>query len=161
MDARWLDVEDDFNDAIEHLSNANIIFKDNGFDRDGIDGYKERMAFMHAMQSGYTSIEDGLVKIFNMLGEAVPTGDSWHTSLIRRASKPISGDRPAIISNDVAEKIDQLKRFRHVAVHNYNNFRPQEADAVVMAAVEISSVLIGELDRFKTLIDGDSSHPKG
>ena len=58
-DARWLDVEDDVAAAAKHFTNAQSLYANGRFDDLGIEGYRDGMALMHALQAGHTSAEAG------------------------------------------------------------------------------------------------------
>lgn len=90
-DARWTEIDDDVAAAAEHFGRAVELFAVGGFKRDGLDGYTARMAFMHAMQSGHTSLESALVRILGLLNEEAPSGREWHADLVRRAGKAVAG----------------------------------------------------------------------
>ena len=85
-DARWIEVEDDLVNAVDHFRKSTELFKRGGFDADGIEGYAARMALLHPMQPARASLENGLNRILAILGEERPPGDSWHEDLIRRIS---------------------------------------------------------------------------
>ena len=73
-DARWADVEADIASAIRHFGNAVELYCEGGFEGDDLSSYRASMALMHAMQSGHTSAEAGLMRILQTLGEEHPTG---------------------------------------------------------------------------------------
>ena len=100
-DARWLDIDDDLEGAIRHFQMAVRIFDDGAFDDPGFKGYRDTMAFMHSMQSAHTSAEAAFVRLLAILDEALPSGPDWHEALIRRLTRPVSGDyaRPALLSD--------------------------------------------------------------
>ncbi len=85
------------------------------------------MALMHALQSAYTSLEGGLLRILEMLGEERPVGENWHAALIKRVAAALPGQRPAILGERLARAADETRRFRHPATHNYDSFQVQEA----------------------------------
>lgn len=147
-----MDVEDDFAAAADHFGKAVQLFRIGGFDCDGLDGYRSKMAFMHAMQSAHTSLEGGLSRILDMLGEELPTGTHWHEKLVTRVSKQ-TADRPAILSAQTALLADETRRFRNVETRNYNNFRADEAGKAVAAAETLSICIMTELHVFKDAID--------
>jgi hypothetical protein len=55
-DARWIEVDSDVDAASEHFRLARQLFDRAEFNEPGLTGYAARMAFMHAVQSGHTSI---------------------------------------------------------------------------------------------------------
>jgi hypothetical protein len=152
-DDRWLEIEDDFNGASQHFRLAVQLFRRGGFAKEGIDGYAAGMAFMHSMQAGHTSLENGLKRILVLLNEDLPIGESWHSDLIKRASKKTL-KRPAILSKTTSDFADETRRFRNVAVRSYDSFLPQYADVSVVAAESLSVSLLPELNSFQALVDG-------
>lgn len=152
-DARWIETDDDFVNAVDHFSKATELFARGGFDAPGLDGYAARMAFLHSMQSAHTSLESGLNRILAILGEERPVGDSWHEDLIRRISREIQGKRPAIFDAETARFADETRRFRHIAAKSYNNFRPQEAVEAVAAAHALTARIVPAFIRFRAVID--------
>ena len=151
-DDRWLEVEDDFVNAAGHFKNAVALFRRGGFDGPGIEGYAAGMAFVHAMQAGHTSLENGLKRILTILNEDHPAGESWHSDLIRRASRD-TAKRPAILDAETSSFADETRRFRNIAARSYDSFKPQNADAAVAAAEGLSQRILPELLKFQDLID--------
>ncbi len=47
--------------------------------------------------------------------------DSWHKDLIRRMTLTIEGIRPALLDEETAEDIDELRSFRHVFRNLYQS----------------------------------------
>jgi hypothetical protein len=140
-DARWLDVESAAREAVGHFKNAVAIFGEGGFNAPGLAGYKAAMAFMHAMQSGHTSMESALCRILDILGEERPTGTAWHDDLIRRVRSERPGSRPPILAPGAADHADET------------SFKASEAKKTVVAAKALSRDLLAEVERFKNAID--------
>jgi hypothetical protein len=111
------------------------------------------MALMHALQSGHTSLEGGLLRILEMLHEERPVGEDWHMALIRRVATVLPDRRPAILSPELAEAADETRRFRHRAVHNYDSFRVTEIAQTIRAAETLATRLATEIRAFRDLID--------
>ncbi len=151
-DARWIEIEGDFEAACTHFAGAARLFDAGGFDDGGIDGYKASMALMHAMESGHTSLESGLVRILALLGEERPQGDSWHRDLLRRVCRPVEG-REAILPPDICEHADETRRFRNVATRSYDDFRLDGAGIAVASARVLAERLPECLRNFRNRID--------
>ena len=151
-DARWLEIERDLNAGIGHLGEAADGF--DSLDLEGTDrrAYFYRMGFMHALLAGYSSIENALKRILDVLGEAQPTGSDWHRDLLRRLCQRGPG-RPAVFSPELCEHLHTLRRFRHVAMHAYDDFRRDKAWNTVEAARAVVPALLLEFDAFKRAID--------
>ena len=62
----------------------------------------------------YSGVERAFERLATELEGGVPSGADWHTSLLWRMSIPIDGIRPAVISADIANRLDDYLRFRHV-----------------------------------------------
>lgn len=152
-DARWLDVDDDLASAVNHFSRSIEIFEQDGFSGEDLPAYMARMSLMQAMQSGYTSLEIALERILEILGEEKPTGANYHSDLLRRASREIKGDRPAIISGQLAEAIDEARRFRHVARKGYDSFRVEGAASAIKSAIVIRDELRQAIGVFRREIE--------
>lgn len=154
VDARWIDVDKELQESIKHFQWAIQLFDQDQFNESDLEGYKARMAFMHAMQSGYTAFENGLLKILSILDEAHPrkieTGDAV---LIKRAAREIRGSRPAILSSDTARYADELMHFRDVAGSGGSSFRPDDAAHAVAAARKLINRILPEIYSFRTVID--------
>ncbi|GJE56009.1 MULTISPECIES: ribonuclease toxin HepT-like protein [Methylobacterium] len=155
-DARWTEVDDDLGAACRHFGRAADLFDEGGFDLDGLAGYKQDMALQHAMQSAHTSLENALVRILEILNEERPTGERWHADLVRRASRPLmtpGRSRPPILTPDVAGDVEETRRFRHRATHNYDDFDPTRAVPSIDAARRLATSLKPSIAAFRTTID--------
>jgi len=153
-DARWIEVDDDFKKAATLFGKAVDVYTTSDFSDDpsDLENFKSEMAFMHAMQSGHTSLENGLVRILDIMKEDVPTGRNWHADLISRAARK-TDNRPAILTDAVMLRADETRRFRNVATRNYSNFRIDEARKAVEAAQFLAQNIVADILRFKNVID--------
>jgi predicted nucleotidyltransferase len=77
MTDRLDDILDAARSAATHFRAAGRLFQEGGFEVGKETGYRNRMAFLHAMLSGHTALEDALVRAMKALGEAPPTGSDW------------------------------------------------------------------------------------
>lgn len=159
-DARWIEIEGDFQAACAHFAGAAELFDAGGFDEPGMDGYKATMALMHAMQSGHTSLESGLVRILHLLGEERPRGEFWHRDLLRRVCMPV-GDRGAVLPPDICEHADETRRFRNVATRNYDRFQLDAAEIAIASARVLAEELPECLREFRDRIDPPRSDVSG
>jgi hypothetical protein len=153
-DERWIEIDRDTASAVWHFSRAGQIVDDPAFEAEDMPGYTAQMAFMHAMQSGHTSLENALTRILRLLGEALPTGESWHADLIHRVAIALP-DRPAILSPELAEAADETRQFRNRAVRAYDNFKPSRAGPAIEAAARLAAGLNAGIAAFRQAIDAD------
>ena len=159
-DARWIEIETDFQAACAHFAGAAELFDARGFDDPGMNGYKASMALMHAMQSGHTSLESGLVRILQLLGEERPQGEFWHRDLLRRVCMPV-GDRGAVLPPDICEHADETRRFRNVATRSYDRFQLDAAEIAIASARVLAEELPECLRVFRSRIDPPESNGSG
>ena len=151
-DARWLDVDSDAASAVQHFASAVRIYREPGIQADNADGYMRRMAFMHAMFAGHTSLERALLRILDLHGEEAPSGQQWHADLIRRAGRSL-GSRPPILPASLTKAADRTRRFRHVAAHTYDTFDAADADPAVRAAATLAAEFTNALAAYRGTLD--------
>ena len=151
-DARWFEIDTAIAAAVRNFTWAGSFYGKIS----AADGTEDRilveMAFMHAMQSGHTSLEVALLSMLDLCEEASPTGANRHADLIRRAANELGG-RPAILDGTAARAADMTRRFRNVAAHAYDTFDYTQATEAVDSAVVLASLLPSEIARFRQAID--------
>lgn len=112
------------------------------------------------MQSAHTSLEVALKRILDILGEEPPAGGQSHIDLIKRVSRAVTAPghvRPAILTPDIAGDVDESRRFRHRATHDYDNFDPERALPSLEAARRLALSLKPCIQAFKNEIDPPSA----
>lgn len=157
-DARWAEVQDDIGAATRHFALAVRLYDAGGFGShpDDLDAYRASMALQHAMQSAHTSLEGGLKRILEIIGEDVPSGARSHVDLIKRVAKPMTlpgHRRMAIFTPDVEADVHESRRFRHRAMHDYDNFEPTLATPSIEAARRLATTLAPCIEAFRRQID--------
>jgi hypothetical protein len=151
-DARWIEIEAAVAAAVRHFSGAIEIFaRLPNIDRDA-DKYSFEMGFMHAMQSGQTSMEVALLRILDLWGEEAPTGPRRHADLMARVSRAV-GMRPAIVGAEAAKAASETRQFRSIAAHAYDSFDRSRAVPAVESAAVLAALLPIEISRFRQAID--------
>jgi hypothetical protein len=151
-DARWFEIDNAIASAVKHFSFAVSIYPRIPGAEAPEDRQLVEMAFMHAMQSGHSSLENGLLKILELFGEAAPTGATRQAALIRRVASAI-GPRPAILEQQTARAADTTRRFRNIAAHAYDSFDYTAASDAVASAAFLTGHLTAGIARFRSLID--------
>jgi hypothetical protein len=111
-----------------------------------------RMAFMHAMYAGRTSMERALLRIREIQGEEAPSGRQWHPDLIARVGANVGG-RPPILSSALVKAAGRTRKFRHVTAHTYDDFDPDDADPAVRAAEKLVAGLRAAFAAYLAVID--------
>lgn len=67
----------------------------------------------------YTGAERIFAEIAKAVDESVPTGNEWHKQLLLQMAATLPDIRSAVISEELLEQLDELRRFRHVVRSNY------------------------------------------
>lgn len=100
-EAGWDDVLWSVDSAIRHFEAAAAMSEDGPLGAGDATSYRNEMALMHAMQSGYTSFENALTRTLKLLDEDAPVGADRHRQLVERCGRPIQGTRPAILPREI------------------------------------------------------------
>jgi len=148
----WSDIADDIAAAERHFGSAGLIVAEGAFRGRDFAAYKDQAALMHAMQMGHTSAESALRRIVLATDGQLPTSPEWHSDLLKLAVRPIPGDRPAIISEELEEALQETRGFRHIAMHVYDKFRPKRAVAAVAAGQVVARLLRTEFEAFRAAL---------
>jgi len=75
-------------------------------------------AYLHHFYTGMESMFD---RISRVIDGGTQAGGDYHRELIFSMSRPIKGVRPAIITKDLVEELDDYRRFRHMFRHAYGS----------------------------------------
>jgi len=108
----------------------------------------ELSALALVVHSFYNGIENIFKRVATELGSDEPRGQFWHRQLLDSMSQP-GIVRPALISEQLAERLDDYLQFRHLFRHSYafdldwNSMKP-----LALACEDILNQLERELDRF-------------
>jgi hypothetical protein len=73
------------------------------------------------LQSFYQGVERVFETIAKSIDRSVPKGEKWHRMLLEQMAEEISEIRPAVISVQTREALDDFRMFRHLA-HNIYTF---------------------------------------
>lgn len=84
------------------------------------DYYRDSVALnLHGLYSGLERIFE---KIASAVDGSIPEGANWHRELLKQMSIEIPGSRPAVISPELQEQLEEYRGFRHV-VRNVYTYR--------------------------------------
>jgi hypothetical protein len=62
----------------------------------------------------YTGLEKVFERIALKIDGDLPAGADWHVQLLQWMATPLEGIRPAVISDEEAERLEEYLRFRHL-----------------------------------------------
>lgn len=153
-ETRWGDILDAARSAAAHFRAAAEIFEGGGLEASSSSGYRNRMAFYHAMQSAHTALESALKRSLAALGERPPTGAHWHKELVQLASQPVGPRGHPILDSELAAAAVETLGFRHFASHAYDApFLDHKARPAVEAGRLIADRIEAELAAFASDIN--------
>lgn len=76
-------------------------------------------AYLHHFYTGTESMFERISRVID--GGASTSGGDYHRELLKSMSYEIPMIRPAIISLELAEELDEYRRFRHMFRHAYGS----------------------------------------
>ena len=72
----------------------------------------------YGLHNFYTGLEELFLRIAQTFENEIPK-DQWHLGLLQRMAIEIREIRPAVIDNDLLEKLSEFRGFRHFFRHSY------------------------------------------
>lgn len=100
------------------------------------------------LHNAYGAMESALERLIRSVDGDLPVGGSFHSEIIRRATTPIDGVRPAIIGARTAAQLQKLRGFRHALRHAYDTYDYGRAAENVPVAVEAERALRADVEAF-------------
>lgn len=88
-------------------------------------------AYVDSVALNLHGIYSGVERLFELIARHVdqrlPSGVTWHRELLGQMACDLAGVRPAVIGEDSAESLDELRRFRHLVRNVYTvNLAPEK-----------------------------------
>ncbi len=74
----------------------------------------------HHVSRAYNIIEQMGLRVAKAFENNIDDERGWHTELLRRLSIRIDGVRPAFLTDDVRQPLQEMRAFRHVFTHAYD-----------------------------------------
>lgn len=107
------------------------------------------------------SFYSGLERLFeftaHQLDGGPPKGDAWHRELLLQMTMVVIGVRPAVISAETANRLDEFRRFRHVVRNVYAEYlEPERIGRLVDNLAGLWKQLKTELEAFAEFLEGVS-----
>lgn len=108
----------------------------------------ELSALAAMLHSFYSGIENIFKRIAAEVDGRPPGGEFWHRELLDAMVKPGKA-RPAVLSSDLADRLDDYLQFRHVFRHAYTfNLRWDRMRSLALGCEETLHLLEDQLDEF-------------
>jgi hypothetical protein len=88
-------------------------------DRDLYHEWSHNASLADGISAVYTGIEAMLDAVGGEIDEYTPRGDASHAALVDGMAVEVNGVRPAVLGEATRALMHELRRFRHVARHQY------------------------------------------
>lgn len=106
----------------------------------------------------YTGLERIFKSIANTIDDRIPAGENWHKELLEQMTLEIEGARPALLSNESRDILDEFMRFRHRVRNIYSfNLIPERVKNLVEKLSAAHEKVKGELFAFVQFLEKMSS----
>jgi hypothetical protein len=116
------------------------------------DYYLDGVALnLHGFYSGFE-------RLFTHIAETIdgdlPHGEDWHRLLLQQMKTEIPGIRPAVISTEMGEILDDLRKFRHVVRNVYtHHLDPARLKKLVEGSSKSFAQLNAEISAFAAFLE--------
>lgn len=116
------------------------------------DRYVDAAALnLHAL---YAGLERLFELIARTIDESMQASATWHTELLSQMASSLTDVRPAVISDDLRNRLDRLRGFRHVVRNAYTfNLDPAQIAILVAALPTTLDMIEDELPRFVDFLE--------
>lgn len=102
----------------------------------------------------YSGVERLFELITRHIDQRIPSGETWHRNLLYQVAQENKPVRPAVISQDSFESLDEFRRFRHLVRNVYTlNLVPQKMAVLMTALPNLWTRLRAELLAFADFLD--------
>jgi hypothetical protein len=120
--------------------------------RSNDDYYLDSVALnLHGLYSGFE-------RIFTHIAETIdgdlPQGENWHMLLLQQMRNEYPGVRPALISTETGEILDDLRKFRHIVRNVYTHrLDPVQLGKLVKGSSGMFAQLNAEMSAFIAFLE--------
>ncbi len=116
------------------------------------DLYLDAVALnLHAF---YSATERIFEKIAKDIEQSVPTGANWHRELMDQMVLEIAGIRPAVLSAELKEALEDYRGFRHVVRNVYTfHLNPDKLAVLIAGLSSVMDKLEMELTGFARFLE--------
>ncbi|GAB6171579.1 hypothetical protein JCM15765_10570 [Paradesulfitobacterium aromaticivorans] len=109
-------------------------------------------AYLHHF---YTGIEAILERISKAFDGGQPLGGDYHRELLRSMTLEIPDVRPAIITKDLWDELDEFRRFRHMFRHAYGaELRWRKVETLASKTESLRGSLNDQIENYIKFVEG-------
>lgn len=101
----------------------------------------------------YSGLEKIFEKIAATVDGSVPTAANWHQELLNQMSMEIPQVRPAVISEELRDMLEDYRGFRHVVRNVYTyHLNPEKMERLIAKIDSVLKKLTSEVSAFATFL---------
>ena len=116
---------------------------------EGLDTPGQLDSVAYQIHNLYCSIEDLLKLVASAFENQIGTSGEWHRVLLLRLSQPVEGIRPAFLSEESFDLLNQLRSFRHMFRHAYGaDIRLRQLEPNIDIALQASKLISQDIGQF-------------
>jgi len=98
----------------------------------------DEQAYLDSVALNLHSFYSGVERLFELIARhvdrALPDSKTWHRDLLQQMARDLVDLRPAVISQDSAQTLDEFRRFRHLVRNVYKmNLIPDKMAGLMSA----------------------------
>ncbi len=118
-------------------------------------GDEHLIAIAYRLHNIYSGCENIFRNITAAFENSIEADSGWHAKLVRRMTLDLSPLRPAVIDDEAAACLDEMRRFRHLFRSAYGiDFDPQRLELVLQQSRELRSIFAPQIERFLGFVMG-------
>ncbi|HOF02412.1 MAG TPA: hypothetical protein PLT58_00360 [Atribacterota bacterium] len=111
------------------------------------------------LHSFYTALEKVFELVATTIDQGKPQGENWHQELLRQMAVDIKLVRPAVISKETRNTLDEYRGFRHIVRNVYSfNLSAARIEPLVKKLPDLFNDIKTELERFLDFLDIQGKH---
>jgi uncharacterized protein YutE (UPF0331/DUF86 family) len=115
---------------------------------------EELIVISYRLHSLYTALENIFRNIARAFENQV-SQESWHREILQRMRLDLTPLRPAVIDAEAYEKLDEMRRFRHVFRTMYGlDLDPLRLRVALQRALELKPLYRPQIERFLEFLRG-------
>jgi uncharacterized protein YutE (UPF0331/DUF86 family) len=155
--ARLRLLETDIQAQLDKIEQVYTQLEDRAAHIDKGEGYVESAAYQ--LHNLYGAVEDLFKIVAAAFENNIADPAQWHTKLLQRMTLTIKGVRPALISKESAELLNELRAFRHLFRHAYlTRLKSHKVQENIEWARLLRSRLPDDVQTFLQLLGSDDEN---
>lgn len=116
---------------------------------EGLDTPAQLDSVAYQIHNLYCAIEDLLKLVASAFENQVGSSGEWHRILLLRLSQPVDGIRPAFLSEESFDLLNQLRSFRHMFRHAYGtDIQPRQLEPNIDIALQAFKLISQDIRHF-------------